>query len=119
MNKFLTDQLTARYPQLFRNLPIEVGNGWYNLLEECCARIMAAKPSESLQAAQVKEKFGGLRLYLSTAGESDEVNKAIFEAVDAAECASFKTCERCGRPGSPGNGSWRRTLCDQCNKGTT
>lgn len=56
---------------------------------------------------QIKEKFGGLRIY--TAGCSDE----IFDRVLEAESQSLKTCMECGKPGSPKGDYWILTLCQE------
>jgi hypothetical protein len=62
------------------------------------------------RAAQVKEKFGGLRFYMTSG--SDE----IYDLINKAEVLSRKTCEECGQPGEEGAGSWIRTLCESCHK---
>lgn len=68
------------------------------------------------RAAQVKEKFGGMRYYLS--GGAPE----IYALVHEAEEASFHICEYCGAPGTtdskPG-GYWLKTLCDACRADPT
>lgn len=61
------------------------------------------------KAAQVKEKFGTLRFYMTAH------NPGITEAIRAAEAASAITCEDCGDPGTPRQNGWLRTLCDTCN----
>ena len=62
------------------------------------------------KASQVKEKYGGLRFYM-TCG-TDE----IFDLIEKAEALSYKTCEECGEPGEERNTGWIRTLCDTCHK---
>lgn len=62
------------------------------------------------KAAQVKEKFGGLRFYMTI--ESDEITTLIREA----EALSFKTCEECGQPGESRGASWVHTLCKNCDE---
>ena len=59
-------------------------------------------------AIQVKEKFGGLRFYLSRG--TDE----MFDLTNEAESASYKVCEGCGAPGTRRTGGWIRVLCDSC-----
>lgn len=59
---------------------------------------------------QVKEKFSGLRYYMS--GET----KQMTEWISKAEAKSYKTCERCGQPGSRRSGGWILTLCDECDR---
>jgi RNA polymerase-binding transcription factor DksA len=61
------------------------------------------------KAAQVKEKFGGLRFYMTS--ENDEIRKLISEA----EALSYETCEECGKPGEERDTRWIRTLCDHCH----
>ncbi len=62
------------------------------------------------KAAQVKEKFGGLRFYM-TCG-SDE----IFDLISEAEALSYKTCEECGKPGEERDTGWIHTHCDNCHE---
>lgn len=56
---------------------------------------------------QVKEKYGGLRFYVSSA--TDEV----YNYIDFAESMSFRVCEMCGAPGEPRSDGWTKTLCDR------
>lgn len=58
---------------------------------------------------QVKQKLGGLRVYVEGGNEHTQT------MIDFAEVLSFRTCERCGRPGvSRDQKRWRTTLCDVC-----
>lgn len=60
---------------------------------------------------QVKEKWGGLRIY--TSGWNDELREIIREV----EEISFKTCEVCGKKGKVRNdGVWLKTLCTKHHK---
>ncbi len=46
---------------------------------------------------QIKEKFGGLRVYIdSMEGISDRLQERIHGAVNMAEYMAYKTCEKCG-----------------------
>ena len=58
----------------------------------------------------MKEKFGGLRFYMTC--DTDE----IFDLISEAEALSYKTCEECGKPGEERGGGWIHTLCDSCHK---
>jgi hypothetical protein len=123
MKKELQDQLMKRYPRLFVHatrkyvkgelvLPMifgcECGDGWYGLLDRLFSDI--SKADQQCELFQVKEKFGGLRVY--TQGTTDEV----YELIDRSEEESFKVCEQCGAPGKlRDEGGWLRTLCDKCN----
>lgn len=59
-----------------------------------------------VQITQIKEKFGGLRIY------GHEFTDYISGAVTLAEDMSYKLCEVCGSPGTLRTGGWIRTLCD-------
>lgn len=56
-------------------------------------------------ATQVKEKYGGLRFYVSGAMD-DQYNYISF-----AESMSYRTCETCGSPGKLYAYGWYKTLC--------
>jgi len=81
-----------------------VGQGWASILKP----ILEQAVKEDAHIAQVKEKFGGLRIYAYDG--SDE----LMNMIDVAENASYKICEYCGEPGVPRAGSWTKTLCDKC-----
>ena len=59
------------------------------------------------QVQQIKEKFGGLRIYLSN--EDDYIHGIIY----MAERMAARTCEVCGAKGQMRGGSWLKTLCDE------
>ena len=61
---------------------------------------------EILYATQVKEKYGGLRLYMSARTE------AIDKIIDAAENESIRTCGKCGNRGEMAytTNGWMATL---------
>jgi hypothetical protein len=54
----------------------------------------------------VKEKWGGLRFYVSGTTE-------LLDFISEMEARSLDICEVCGQPGKPRKGSWIRTLCDE------
>jgi len=111
---------------------IECGDGWYDLIDALCADIQNevdneirqqgykikrgdlkpedALPEEDMQvvAVQVKEKFGGLRFYVSR--ETDRVAGMI----SMAESMSLRICETCGNPGRPNKQGWITTMCTTC-----
>lgn len=76
------------------------GDGWFKLIRDLSAKLepmIAALPEPSrsaCRASQVKEKFGGLRFYLTTG--TAEMHNAISEA----QQKSYEICETCGQPGS-------------------
>lgn len=81
---------------------LEIGPGWRSLVEPLIARCQA----EGVTILQIKEKFGGLRFYVSDGSE------ALIRALDVAEAKSCTICEECGAPGERRGGGWIRTLCD-------
>lgn len=109
--------LVRDFPTLFRDyrgnpratcmaFGCEHGDGWEPLLRRACERLGALGGGTVL--AQVKEKFGGLRVYID--GGSD----AAHDIVAAAEEESFRICELCGDPGRVRGGGWLVTRCDGC-----
>ncbi len=56
---------------------------------------------------QIKEKFGGLRVYTSGG------NTRLDACTDFAESMSYRICEVCGSPGKPRNDGWIKTLCNR------
>ena len=73
MNQDLQDKLIEKYPEQFKNLKwIEIDDGWYDLLDRLCYLIKneldhKARINEPLKDfgwQQIKEKFGGMRIYV-------------------------------------------------------
>lgn len=76
-----------------------VGEGWRPILEalgEQIANTLRGMEDTSSKVLQVKEKFGGLRVYLRPVGVSQTCKDAIWNATFFAERMSFKMCEVCG-----------------------
>ena len=92
---------------------LSIGYGWLQLVDDLCGKLQQAIQSLSEEqrkgffATQVKQKFGGLRFYVSYG--NDEIYKLISEA----ENQSYKTCEVCGEPGESTNDGWVMTLCKE------
>ncbi len=64
---------------------------------------------------QVKEKFGGLRIYYTTSMIEPETYDKINLIVDSVEKDCNKICEECGRPGQLRSiGGWYKTRCEEC-----
>lgn len=92
----------------------ECGDGWLPILEDLFAKfdeIAKRDKFEDFQVVQVKEKFGGLRVYVD--GGNKEINKLITEAGKKAD----KTCEVCGSSAETHEiDNWYTTLCERCKK---
>lgn len=119
MNSTLTILLINKYPRLYRGVdkPIKIslmpfgfecGDGWYRIIDKASRIISKVDPDAEM--VQVKEKFGGLRMYL------DGNNRAL-DIANIAESMSYTVCENCGKPGSVRQGRWVQTLCDGCAEG--
>ena len=129
MREELENKLYEKYPKLFaqRNLPdtislmsygIGVGDGWYNIMNVLCWTIQnhvdyqQRKDPEYKQVEffQIKEKFGGLRVY--TNGHDEVVDFLISFATGMAA----RTCEDCGNPGKNRSyNGWYIAHCDTCS----
>ena|SRR5579859_866258 len=78
-----------------------VGPGWRDIVDHAVGEIEARGGS----VQQVKEKFGGLRIYAH--GDGAE------EICDEAEQAAKNLCEECGKPGKCVDlQGWFKTRCD-------
>lgn len=84
------------------------GPGWSDLLLELDATLALVSPGTHY--VQIKEKFGGLRVY--TSGMTPDGIKAMQKADKKA----YETCEMCGQPGElRDQRRWVLTLCDSCD----
>lgn len=131
--------LCEKYPKIFRDRNksaqetcmswgFEHGDGWFGILDAACS-LMQQHTDNKRQlpnnkwlteeeweaecqpvAAQVKEKWGGLRFYVDNA---DDYCRGV---IDLAERMSLSTCEVCGAPGKRAGGGWIRTLCEEHSK---
>lgn len=123
MKKELTDQLVSEYPEIFslikdkeRRIPIaffriETRDGWYDLIKQACESIKHT----SAKFVQVKEKFGGLRIYFEI--DSNDPNSDMVRMVlTQVEEDSFEICEVCGKPGHRRPRQYVQTLCEECNE---
>lgn len=120
MNKDLEKQLIDEFPKFFKDMygdPMKTcmawgcahGDGWFKLLRSTCKKIAKLDEEGTFCFAQIKEKFGGLRLYY------DGGNEKIAKVVQKAEDESYNICEHCGtKTGVTSEGSWILTLCNKC-----
>jgi hypothetical protein len=136
MNDELQNKLYEKYPQLFVNkdktpmqscmcFGIETGEGWYEILSSLCWMIKQYEDSIIWQTEwnqktnpeyksdyfpvkfdQVKEKYGGLRVYFSGG------DQYIEGLVSMAEAMSYKVCDVCGNKGEANKQGWISTRCE-------
>ena len=139
MNEVLDKYLCEFYPRIFseRELSprqscmgrgIETGNGWFPLICSLCDHIQNridyhnkylryntadAKPIPQVVFQQVKEKFGGLRIY--HVGGDDYIQGLI----DMTASMSYHFCEICSKAGYMEVGhteGWIQSVCKDCAK---
>jgi hypothetical protein len=95
--------LMQRHGDLFRQYgDPTVGDGWRALVEKAIERIaavVASAPGAKVTITQIKEKFGGLRIYFDPKGLPNEKLAQVREAIELAEARADCTCEACGAEG--------------------
>ena len=107
-----TEKLVNRFPSIFKeNFYFECDDGWFDIIFDLCRDMQQEVNNsgcEQVVAAQVKEKFAGLRFYSSG---GNEVTHAMIEKYSKL---SSQTCEVTGGKGSvhEKNG-WYKTLSTQ------
>lgn len=90
----------ADHPELKPTLG--VGEGWAGLVHRGLQACYDDDPNFTIH--QIKEKFGGLRLYTSNP----------WEVTQPFEDESYSICEWCGEPGELDRSQfWLLTLCDK------
>ena len=138
------DALIARYPRIFKGAqPLawsDLPQGWTGLVDRLFADIdrwLDDEAARAFEVRQIKEKFGGLRVYWGFAEqETTEIDvfharslehlvlqpaepTALFTRIrvrvqEAAEEAA-RTCQRCGNGSATANNSgYVATLCGPC-----
>lgn len=87
------------------NVKGHVGPGWESIVQ----RAVDSLERSGVNIFQVKEKFGGLRIY------TDRWDEEVGQVISDAEKVCAETCEECGKPGQLRNHSgWLKTQCDDC-----
>jgi hypothetical protein len=110
------DEIIEKYPRLFPDghprCGFHIGAGWLPIVDKLFSDILSLCRSKCIrvpEVTQVKEKFGTLRIYVSTN------SPAIREMIDEVEAITYEICEDCGAPGRLRGEGWARTLCDKCS----
>lgn len=86
-----------------------IGKGWLPIIIDLDEKLSKIDPDYKIN--QIKEKFGGLRFYVS--GNLDDDG---YRLISEAERQSYKTCEICGKPGKceeKDSGTWLATRCEE------
>jgi hypothetical protein len=126
MREELDKKLVESFPNLYadRNASMQVtcmcwgfpGDGWYDLIFELSKKLelmillLPEEARKEMKASQVKEKFGGLRFYMTY------YDKEMAQLISKAERDSLHICEECGKPGQLIQAGWLYTSCKDCAK---
>ena len=89
----LEELIQTEMMKSIKEMPWECGKGWWPLIEKVAAAIdsfNADHPEIPVEVSQIKQKFGGLRIYHYNAPED------LRQLIDEAIAASWHTCEKCG-----------------------
>ncbi len=126
MNPSLEKKLSQEFPDMIpKDLMFECLDGWYQIIRNVCYLIDKREQNTvpkgyystnldssnlEVEINQIKEKFGGLRIYYYG---GDDIVAGI---VEMAERHSFSTCENCGNPAEcKSYGQLIKTLCSNCS----
>ena len=106
MNQNNTNYLKEKYKKIYDKhfFGFSIDNGWFKIIDELLEKIQ----SYNIKIIDIKEKFGGLRVYTTPYDEEAQ------EIINYYESLSYDTCERCGNVGESRPTGWIRTLCDRC-----
>lgn len=89
-----------------------VGTGWSSLIREVFDVINSIE-SGPIIVLQVKEKWGGLRIYVDSTKCNQSDRDRLHAVLVDTENRSFKTCEQCGAPGNQRGNNWIYTSCEE------
>ena len=90
---------------------ISVDEGWYQIVVDCDKELRTIDPN--YQILQIKEKFGGLRYYMTPCNDTTEEQRdKMYEVISKYEAIAARTCEATGQPGvlMKSIGGWLKTL---------
>jgi hypothetical protein len=97
--------------------------GWHDLIREAFKKLLYLADlfnMEEINICQIKEKFGGLRLYLDflPTDNNEEIGtmqvQIMQSILDIAESRSLNVCQNTGKYGKLRDvNGWVMTLCDE------
>ena len=114
-NDIVVEQCWYDKASAYRECP----TGWQHIAKQVEAVLLA----EEVSVRQIKEKFGGLRVYydvpecwiedLSDEGYGDKINQ-IETLINIADYLCQQTCMTCGDAGTQGTAyGWVSVFCDK------
>lgn len=126
MREELDKKLVESFPNLYADRHASMqetcmcwgfpGDGWFDLIFELSQKLefmillLPENLRKEMKASQVKEKFGGLRFYMTY------YNEDMAKLISQAERDSYHICEECGKPGQLIQAGWLYTSCKDCAK---
>lgn len=89
--------------------------GWYHIIDDYFAAVNALQRKQDFRykTTQVKEKFGGLRIYDEHTCPPD-LKPALQDFKSSAQGRADKTCTLCGGAGQFCDSGWADVLCSEC-----
>ena len=131
MDSELEQILVDKYPEITKEYHLsaqdscmgrgfECGNGWYGIIDKCCEGIkrIVDKKGITVVFAQVKEKFGQLRIYVEMEGAKDGDKKDVLGLIDSCSKESTHVCETCGVFSKDSllkdRNGWVCSVCGEC-----
>lgn len=97
----------AGHPLMSKAWEVSVEPGWLGIIEGMLAEIAALPKRKRTHFSQVKEKFGGLRLYTV-----DSRSEEAMIVVARAEAKAARSCQFCGAKGHVRSiRGWSMCLC--------
>lgn len=120
--KYLHLDTTKNPWRELKNSYIECGSGWHDLIIDLIYKIQEVYkahdvPMDDFKINQIKEKYGGLRVYLSIT-YANNIEALVYDLIEEYEKRAETVCEECGATGilCMNKGKWLQTLCNSCAK---
>lgn len=114
-------KLVEQYPWLGCPRCDEFDRGWVGVIGEMAVEIETAVAAsgqniEQIRVAQIKSKFGSLRVYYRLPDDwPADLRLAIGRIVDTAGERAAATCDRCGEPGTTGRVAGSGYIATRCD----
>ena len=110
-------KMYLQYPIVMRNVTIgfDCPKHWRGPVQEAIAGLekIAKSTDPSLRIVQVKEKFGGLRIYVESTTTEKHPSDNINMIISYAENKCHNICINCVEHGEH-SVAWGRRTCSQC-----
>jgi hypothetical protein len=95
---------------------VSTNPGWYPMVEKLLLDFRALPREDGMvRVNQIKEKFGGLRVYVEVSGSGD-FKERVRGMIEQAEKQASRTCEFCSNPGVLKSAGWMRVTCEKHSK---